>query len=136
MSLQKSSASRLRVLFPLGYCAALFIVSSIPGGMEQQDRFGHAWLVNLSPLVQNLLHVPAFAGLAWAWVWALEGWRVHRPGRLALAFLLTLIYAGLDEWRQSFVPERSASLLDLVLDLAGAAIGVLIASRTAARAPS
>jgi VanZ family protein len=38
----------------------------------------------------------------------------------ALALLLTVIAAGLDEFHQSFVPSRGSSLRDVFLDFAGA----------------
>lgn len=134
MILSKANPSRLRVLVPSAYCAGIFFLSSVPGNAGQQDGL-FLW-VKLPPLVQNLLHVPVFAGLAWGWAWALRGWQPHRSRRIALAFLLTALYAVIDEGHQSLVPDRTASLVDLGLDLAGALLGVLVAFRTGARAAS
>ena len=41
---------------------------------------------------------------------------------LVRSFLLTMAYAASDEYHQSFVPGRTSSLIDLVIDLGGASI--------------
>lgn len=40
-----------------------------------------------------------------------------------MAFILCLLYAGLDEWHQYFVPGRSAQVWDVLLDSSGALLG-------------
>lgn len=59
-------------------------------------------------------------------------WKALRPqdGRgWALALVVTLGYAGSDELHQLFVPTRTASLLDWVIDSLGIASGLLLGSR-------
>lgn len=130
MILSRLIAPRLRILIPAAYCAGIFTLSSLPGGSKQQVDPGHTLLAHLPPLIQNILHIPLFGGLAWSWYWALQPWQGWSPRRrLVAAFLLTAIFAAFDEWYQSFVPDRTASLLDLALDLVGAALGSLLASR-------
>lgn len=41
-----------------------------------------------------------------------------------ISFVLTVSYAGLDEWHQSFTPNRTAYLGDVVLDAMGALLAV------------
>ncbi|MFC5985334.1 VanZ family protein [Marinicrinis lubricantis] len=41
------------------------------------------------------------------------------------AWLISLAWALLDEWHQSFVPERTASFADVCLDSSGAALGII-----------
>ena len=45
------------------------------------------------------------------------------------AWALCLAYACFDEWHQSLVPGRQASLLDILLDAAGAAAGIWLHRR-------
>ena len=67
---------------------------------------------------------------------AFYSWRASLPGRLrwsfkwsGLALALTLLAASLDEFHQSFVPSRTASLEDVLLDMMGAMfVQILIAS--------
>ena len=122
-----STPSRLRALAPIAYCAALYVLSAVPGALDQQNSLEHALAGLFPPLVQNLLHLPLFAGLAWCCSWALRGWDLSPATRLSVALILTLSYAAIDEWHQSYVPDRSASQIDFVLDALGAALGALLA---------
>jgi VanZ family protein len=70
-------------------------------------------------------HVAEFALLGLLWyrglAWGSRGWRP----RTALAALgLSVLCAGLDEAHQAFVATRTASLLDVAWDSAGALFGV------------
>jgi len=51
----------------------------------------------------------------------------------ALAIAVTLFIASLDEWHQSFSPERTGQLEDVLLDACGALVLVLLAMATAPR---
>jgi len=48
-----------------------------------------------------------------------------RPASLAL--LLVVLYAATDEFHQLFVPNRQASVIDVLIDSTGAFIGLLVA---------
>jgi len=45
------------------------------------------------------------------------------------AFVIALLYAASDEWHQSFVPSRDGTLHDVIIDGAGAALGLLLLFR-------
>jgi VanZ family protein len=49
-------------------------------------------------------------------------WRWSHAG---LALALAALYAATDEFHQAFVPSRQASVWDVLLDTAGAALGLL-----------
>jgi len=42
------------------------------------------------------------------------------------AFGIALIYAASDEWHQSFVPSRGGTIHDVLIDGAGAALGLVL----------
>ena len=46
-----------------------------------------------------------------------------RRRRLASAIAIAALYAASDEWHQSFVPSRSASVVDVLIDCFGAMCG-------------
>jgi VanZ family protein len=53
--------------------------------------------------------------LGWSW------------STFGLALLVTAVYAASDEFHQSFVPSRGASVVDVGIDTAGASIGLVLA---------
>jgi VanZ family protein len=88
-----------------------------------------ATAMTLQTLVRKLGHVTEYAILA-----ALL-WRALRSGRsfqtrLALLFSVALfacaVFAASDEFHQSFVPSRTPAVHDVMIDICGAAIGLLI----------
>jgi VanZ family protein len=48
--------------------------------------------------------------------------------RLWMAFAVAVAWGGLDEWHQSRVPFRTASLWDVAADAIGALAGVILAA--------
>lgn len=77
----------------------------------------------------SLLHVPLYAGLVFCVVKALSETlpRQAIPCRVpGFALVVSATYAVIDEWHQSFVPGRDASLGDLYLDLTGIGLTLLL----------
>lgn len=80
--------------------------------------------------VRKLAHMAEFGLLYFLYLRTLGESRL--AGKLTintaslLALLLTVAYAGLDEWHQSFVPGRSSCLRDVLVDSLGALISLLI----------
>jgi VanZ family protein len=87
----------------------------------------------LNTLLKKGAHFGVYAGRAFWWWRALRSARETSPSRLsngavlALAFILTVLYAASDEFHQSFTPERHPSPWDVLIDAAGAtaALGLL-----------
>ena len=85
--------------------------------------------------IRKLAHLTAYAVLGiFAHRWRAAVSADCRPRLYAL--LICLTYASLDEFHQSFVPTRTASPFDVLLDLAGAAIGIAWSHRAIARTAS
>ncbi len=120
--------TKVHLALPLLIMAVLYGLSSLPGTPLPDDPALYALFYWLPPSVQNALHVPAFAALAWAWRWALGAWLRVSIVRAIAAIAIASAYGVFDEWHQSFVPGRYASLTDVVLDVAGAALGIWLAA--------
>lgn len=52
----------------------------------------------------------------------------RRRGWVLLTLLMSGIFAGLDEFHQTFVDGRDAQLYDVAVDMAGACVGVVVYS--------
>ncbi len=127
------SGSRLSVLFPAAYVCGLFALSSIQGTAEPDMGTIPTVFIWVPPKLQNTLHVPVFALLAWLWCWSLRSWTGRFAVRLTLASVLAGLYAVMDEWYQSTVPGRFASLGDLALNLIGIGLGLSLVVALARR---
>jgi len=97
----------------VAWAGLIFTLSSIPDlgtGLGGWDL-----------LLRKLAHAAEFAVLGVLFLRAVE-----RP---ALAFLLASAYAVSDEIHQIFVPGRLGSPLDVLIDMAGVAVGIALALR-------
>jgi VanZ family protein len=72
-------------------------------------------------------HLTEYAVLALLLLRAVVGqfpaWSIDRQSLASLA--AAVLYAASDEWHQSFVPSRSASIYDMLIDSAGALCAIL-----------
>ena len=84
--------------------------------------------VGLQQGSDKLVHGLVYALLAWLWCRALVRGRGGWAAGLGLAFAISSTWGLLDEWHQSFVPGRTAEVMDAVADVAGAAVGSLLAA--------
>ena len=81
--------------------------------------------------VRKGAHVVEYAVLAvlarraWALTDAVRGWGLTAARLAWLALGLAVACAALDEYRQSFTRSRQGSVWDVLLDAAGAALGLL-----------
>ena len=102
---------------------------------------GIYWLSSLSnPGIKGIdasfLHIPLYAGLAFCLLNAMSATRPRQaiPWKLpGFTFVAAAAYAVMDEWHQSFVPGRDASLGDVCLDMAGIGMTLLLGHRLAER---
>jgi VanZ family protein len=112
-----SSTERIWLWAPaVGWMLAIFFVSSLssppqmPGGLSFSAG-----------------HFMAYALLATLLVRALASarWSGLGPAAYSRAWLFSALYGASDEWHQSFVPSRMATLGDWLADASGAAAGLV-----------
>jgi hypothetical protein len=77
--------------------------------------------------IKKSAHMVAYGMLTLLGLRALVGWSGMSRRKVALAIGMALTYALIDEFHQSFVPGRHASLMDIGLDLGGATIFGVVA---------
>jgi len=96
--------------------AGIHLLSSVPGNIVPEDSTTALLFILAPPALQNLLHIPLFAGLAWLWRSSLRAWMGGAWRLTWCALLLTIGYGIFDEWYQMTVPGRYASLTDVLFD--------------------
>jgi len=98
----------------LAVMVALFALSSVPGSNAP------------SAVPDKLAHLAVYAVLGYAMQRAFHGnARPPRTAIVALAALAAVLYGITDEYHQTFVEGRTASLADLGFDALGAVLGAL-----------
>ncbi len=76
--------------------------------------------------VRKAAHVTEYAILSGLLFRALRGPLAGFWPRAAFALLPAILFAAIDEWHQSFVATRTASLGDVCIDSLGAVVGILV----------
>ena len=115
-----------RISITVGFMALLALVSLLPGRYKPGDST-FIWLIAETPsLIQKTLHLILYGILALLLVWALDGIQ-SRNSRLLTALVIAVAFGALMEWGQTVVPGRFGSLYDIILNAAGAALGLLAA---------
>jgi VanZ family protein len=112
--------------------AVIFVASSIPGStMPDMGDFDFS--------LKKTGHATGYGLLAAAYLRALTEGRLASIRQIFLAAFMTLAYAISDECHQIFTPGRNASPVDVMIDLAGAIIGLTLwiwtRKQAAARTP-
>lgn len=118
----------ISLIWPILVMIGLYLIASIPGEMEKDSSNIQLFFTWFSPAVHNMLHVPAYALLAWTLYRSLflySSFWIVSFGVVALASG----YGAFLEWHQLTVPGRYASFTDVLLNFIGAVIGVFFSSR-------
>lgn len=149
MTVSFTSHRNIRLLVPLLlWMGVIAILSSDLGSMKHMlaimPRFVREWIAagftGEGPTpegvwgIRKLAHIVTYAVLGilairWVHAWAGVGRRIWLG-----TIVLCVLYASLDEVHQSFVPSRTASGFDVLFDLFGAVVGMILAHRLIRRA--
>jgi len=125
---------------PALWMAVIMVLSSDVGSAEHTGRWLVPLLRLLAPsatptqldalhgLVRKAGHLTEYAMLAALWYRAFARGRHLTPRAAAtIAFAICLVWAILDEARQSLEPSRTASIKDVAIDAIGALLAMLVA---------
>lgn len=74
----------------------------------------------LNVIVRKLVHMTVFGTLAIFFL--LSFWQF--PFRYSIGWFFATLYGAIDEWHQSFIPNRAGVFTDVLIDSAGALIAV------------
>ena len=104
----------IRIILTLCFMTLLALGSLAPGRPEPAA-------------LQKLLHVGFYAVLVLLLAWTLDSIESGYY-RLLVSWTIAVAFGAAMEWYQTRVPGRFGSLLDVALNAAGAAVGVLAAA--------
>jgi VanZ family protein len=121
-----NASPTVRVIITLCFMGLLTVASIIPGRVQPGDSV-FVWLVAKTPtLLQKSLHVCLYATLVVLWAWTLDAIQ-SKSQRLVIAVTIAVCFGAAMEWFQTKVPGRYGTLADVILNAAGALLGVVAA---------
>jgi VanZ family protein len=134
----------------LGWIVVTFIGSTNTMSVEQTSRFIVPFLLWLKPgmtpqttwvvivFMRHCAHVGEYAVLALL-MWRALRWgtsvSIRMPNLYGVILVGCALLAASDEFHQTFVKSRTPSIHDVLLDIGGASLGLLIAASFANRRP-
>src|SRR2546422_5299380 len=117
---------------PIAWMAGILALSTDAGSAQHTSGFvlpALRWiwpaatlplLESVHAVIRKLAHLTEYAVLAGLWYRAFVVGRRSPTIAVALTFGLSVAWAGIDEALQTLVPSRTASMLDVGIDAAGA----------------
>lgn len=114
------------LIYPLIWMVVVFVLSSVPGGPPVRGDWLRELIAWIPPAYRDLLHLPAYAMLAFLWCLALRIWPMSGWLRLALGFVIAVGFGVVVEWHQIGIPGRVASVSDALLNATGALVAVAL----------
>lgn len=117
-----SPRQRISIAVPLvglaTYWVICFALTHVPASLTPRVRVD--WL----PHPDKVAHFVLYAGLTFLLSWVFQRLVSNPPLARSLALVVALIYGGVDEYLQQFIPTRSMDFWDWVADGCGALAGV------------
>ncbi|HXT62684.1 MAG TPA: VanZ family protein [Pyrinomonadaceae bacterium] len=97
-----------------------------------------ATLAAIHFLLRKLGHLTEYAILAWLSARALRSssLRLFRERWFWISLAVVVVYALFDEFRQSFVPSRTSSVYDSLIDMSGGLTALLVLAWRRVRSPT
>ena len=109
------------MFIPILYMLFIFALSSIPGQAFEP--------IFINSIIANMAHIPLFGLLAFLWMKAFDNKKVRFNKAIIYTIIITIVYAAFDEFHQSFVPGREASLGDFAMDTLGCIAAIYLYRR-------
>lgn len=95
-----------------GWMGVIFYFSSQP---DLKSDLPSTW----DFIFRKIAHVSEYFVLCYLWYRALRAQNISVMRSLFVAIIASIIYAVTDEWHQSFVTNRHAGAIDIVIDSIG-----------------
>ena len=111
--------SKPKIAITIAYMSLILATSLVP-------QFRIRDFMTLSPIIQNMLHIPMFAALSILFLQIARNYDLGRRKAGVLTFVFCGIFGLLNEIIQTFVPGRFGGLMDIGLNSMGAIAGIII----------
>ncbi|MEC8043379.1 MAG: VanZ family protein [Verrucomicrobiota bacterium] len=129
-----SQAPRQKVflLIPISYTIFIQTITGIPKPSTLKEFQANQMLIRFSEelfdypfWLQDLSHAPLFFCFAWTWLWVYP-FKKETSSWINLSSLISISYAIINELSQAFIPQRFPSIGDLLMNLLGVILAIVV----------
>ena len=104
----------------------IFITNNIKFIQEKPTEEKERILQQTESIIRKIAHFSIYTLVGFLIMSLLSTYEIKEGRRILISLISGVSYAALDEIHQSFIPERGASIFDVILDGQGVLFGICI----------
>ena len=102
------------------------IITRIPQIQEKEQNEREAITLRIEKVIRKIAHFSIYTAVGLLLMALLSTFEMKEKNRIIISLIIEIIYACSDEIHQSFVPERSPMITDVMIDTMGVMLGILL----------
>ncbi len=102
------------------------IVDVFPYTKNLKEETKNKIVEKSQPIIRKGAHLSIYTLVGIFIMSYISTYKIHLKYKFLISILVGLVYAGLDEIHQSFIPGRTASIIDVGIDTAGVFLGIIL----------
>ena len=102
------------------------IITRIPQIQEKEQNEREAISLRIEKVIRKIAHFSIYTAVGLLLMAVLSTFEMKEKNRIIMSLIIGIIYASSDEIHQSFVPERSPMITDVMIDTMGVMLGILL----------
>ena len=102
------------------------IVDVFPYTKNLSERTKNKIVEKSQPIIRKGAHLSIYTLVGIFIMSYISTYKIHLKYKFLISILVGLIYASSDEIHQSFIPGRTASIIDVGIDTSGVLLGIIL----------
>ena len=102
------------------------IITRIPQMQEKEQNEREAITLRIEKVIRKIAHFSIYTAVGLLLMALISTFEMKEKNRIIISLIIGIIYASSDEIHQSFVPERSPMITDVMIDTMGVMLGILL----------
>lgn len=102
------------------------IVEVFPYTKNLSEKTKNKIVEKTQPIIRKGAHLSIYTLVGIFIMSFISTYKIHLKYKFLISILVGLIYASSDEIHQSFIPGRTASIIDVGIDTSGVLIGIML----------
>ena len=102
------------------------IITRIPQIQEKEQNEREAITLRIEKVIRKIAHFSIYTAVGLLLMALISTFEMKEKNRIIISLIIGIIYASSDEIHQSFVPERSPMITDIMIDTMGVMLGILL----------